>query len=63
MQYMIVEAETADKMKEIVQDLIDADWRPQGGVSVVAVHYSWTNERKGHDESATEWVFYQAMKR
>lgn len=61
MEYQIVEAADSDTLVARVNDAIGQGWLPLGGVAVTAVHRTWTNERKGYDESDTDWTYSQAM--
>jgi Domain of unknown function (DUF1737) len=54
-QYMILEAPTRIGLQKKVRSAMAEGWNPQGGVSVIAVHRSWTQN------DGTDWVFYQAM--
>lgn len=63
MEYKFVSEATGTKLEESVNDLIATGWVPLGGVSVAVVHRTWENERKGYQESETEWVYAQAMTR
>lgn len=61
MEYKLVEAENGAKLEQEVADLISKGWKPIGGVSVAVCHSTWENERKGYQESSTDWVYAQAM--
>lgn len=63
MEYMITEAESATELQAQVCGLVAEGWEPQGGVSVAVLHTTWTNDRKGYEESSTMWLYAQALKR
>jgi hypothetical protein len=48
MSYHVVEAGSAAELQQKVQELIDAGWEPQGGLSVATY-------------AAGAWWYYQAM--
>lgn len=49
MNYWICEANSAEKLRQLVQDSIAKGWRPLGGLSVV------------HSHSTSDWWYFQAM--
>lgn len=63
MEYKFISEESGMKLEEVVNELMTSGWMPCGGVSVSVLHRTWENERKGYEESATEWVYAQAMTR
>ena len=63
MEYKFVSEETGTKLEEAVNALMALGWVPLGGVSVAVLRSTWENERKGYQESETEWVYAQAMTR
>jgi hypothetical protein len=63
MEYKFVSEATGIKLEESVSELMVSGWVPLGGVSVAVLRTTWQNERKGYEESETEWVYAQAMTR
>jgi hypothetical protein len=63
MEYKIVSRQGDRELEAAVNELIAEGWQPLGGVSVVVLHQTWENERKGYTESDTQWVYSQAMTR
>lgn len=63
MEYKFVSEDTGTRLEEAVNELLLQGWTPIGGVSVAVLHSTWENERKGYEESQTEWVYAQAMTR
>lgn len=61
MQYVIVGAEDAKVLDQLVNNAIADGWEPQGGVACCAVFQTWENSRKGHTESETMYTWAQAM--
>lgn len=61
MQYVILGAEDAKVLDELVNNAIADGWEPQGGVTCSGVFQSWENERKGYTESETNYTWAQAM--
>jgi hypothetical protein len=55
--YRLLSADSDEELEAAVNGFIEDGYEPMGGVQVV--YRSWTNERKGYDESST-W-FYQAV--
>jgi hypothetical protein len=49
MNYWICEANSAEKLRQLVQDSIAKGWRPIGGLSVV------------QSNSTADWWYFQAM--
>lgn len=57
-----VEAHTSlSNLVDGVNVLLDAGWVLQGGICHSIETTSWTNERKGYEETHTEELFMQAM--
>ena len=56
-RYRVVEANSVEGLVAAVNAAMDEGFGPTGGV--VLNHLTWTDERKGYEESET-W-FYQAM--
>lgn len=63
MEYKFVSEENGAKLEDAVNELMAAGWAPIGGVSVAVLRSTWQNDRKGYEESETEWVYAQAMTR
>jgi len=61
MEYKILQAEYAEKLSIKVNEAISNGWKPQGGVIYFQDTETWTNERKGYQESNTDSSFFQAM--
>lgn len=56
MEYKFVSEASGTGLEEAVNDLMADGWVPLGGVSVAVVRSTWANERKGYEESETEWI-------
>ncbi|GAB4059161.1 hypothetical protein [Uliginosibacterium sediminicola] len=63
MEYKFVSEGSGTKLEESVNELMATGWAPIGGVSVAVLRSTWKNDRNGHEESETEWVYAQAMTR
>ena len=61
MIYEVITAETPAELAQAVNIRLACGWQLVGGVAVTAVHRTWTNERKGYEESATDTEYAQAM--
>ena len=61
MQYVILGAEDAKVLDELVNKAIADGWEPQGGVACSGVFQTWENSRKGYTESETSYTWAQAM--
>ena len=59
--YKVVEAGSAQELQRMVNYCIDAGFEPIGGVSVCVLHTTWENERKGYEESSTDYTYSQAV--
>jgi hypothetical protein len=61
MKYMIAVDATPARLASTVNAFIETGWEPIGGVTVSSDRDSWTNERKGYDESSYTEVWAQAL--
>lgn len=59
--YCVECASDLASLVEQVSVLVKAGWVPQGGVAFSSDTTTYTNERKGYEESDTDEVFLQAM--
>ena len=55
--YLVVSAGSVGELEDYVKEWIEKGYRPTGGVQIL--YRTWENERKGYQESDTE--FYQAL--